>query len=265
MNCKNCKTSFSEDTDYCPKCGGKVIRNRLTLKALFTHFSEQFLNYDNKFLKTFLHLFSKPETVIDGYIKGTRKRYVNVISYFAIALTVSGFQIFILQKFFPHSFDFSSMVVEGQIEFQQKFMNRIFEYNSLLAMLFIPVYAFMGKIVFFNINKYNYTELIVVFMYITAQTTIIGSIVSITTAIFNFSFSTISMLLFPLIILYSTYCLKRLYELNIKKIVFKTILFFFVLSIFYILFSIIAVILFVLIEYGSFQEFIEVQKKLQKG
>ena len=88
MNCKNCNTSLIEGNDFCGFCGAKVIRNRLTIKNLLAHFSEQFLNYDNQFLKTFLHLFTKPEVVIGGYIDGTRKKHVNVISYFAIALTL---------------------------------------------------------------------------------------------------------------------------------------------------------------------------------
>ena len=108
-NCKNCNTQLLSKNDFCPSCGGKVIRNRLTLKALFSNFSEQFLNYDNKFLKTFLHLFSKPEEVIDGYINGTRKKYVNVVSYFAIAITLSGLLMFVLNKFFPGLLDFSSI------------------------------------------------------------------------------------------------------------------------------------------------------------
>ena len=89
MNCKNCNLLISDKDNFCNSCGAKVIRNRLTIKSLFEDFSEQFLNYDNKFLQTFLHLFTKPEVVIDGYINGTRKKYVNVISYFAIALTLA--------------------------------------------------------------------------------------------------------------------------------------------------------------------------------
>ena len=81
MECKNCELSIQTHHNYCPSCGAKVIRNRLTIKALFAHFSEQFLNYDNKFLKTFRQLTTKPETVTDCYIHGTRKRYVNVISF----------------------------------------------------------------------------------------------------------------------------------------------------------------------------------------
>ncbi|PHR71636.1 MAG: hypothetical protein COA67_06375 [Lutibacter sp.] len=83
-------------------------------------FNEQFLNYDNKFLQTFIHLFTKPEVVIDGYINGTRKKYVNVISYFAIAITLSGLQMFILNKFFPEMLDFSSLDDKNMAEFQKK-------------------------------------------------------------------------------------------------------------------------------------------------
>ena len=96
MNCKNCKTTLEESDDYCRNCGGKVIRNRLTIKSLFHHFSETYFNYDNKLLRTFLTLFSKPEEVIVGYINGTRKKYVDVIGYFALAITLSGLQIFFL-------------------------------------------------------------------------------------------------------------------------------------------------------------------------
>lgn len=61
MACKNCNTELTTDSEYCYHCGAKVIRNRLTIKNLFEHFSEQFLNYDNKFLQTFILLFKKPE------------------------------------------------------------------------------------------------------------------------------------------------------------------------------------------------------------
>ena len=259
MECKNCHTSFSDETNYCPSCGGKVIRNRLTLKMLFAHFSEQFLNYDNKFLKTFLHLFTKPEEVIDGYINGTRKRYVNVISYFAIAITVSGLQIFVLKKI-PGALDFSSITGEEQQKFMQDFMNKISEYQSLLMMLYIPILALMSKIVFFNIKKYNYTEHLVIFMYIIAQTTIVSSIVVILFSIFGFNLLTISSLMYPFVLLYSAYCLKRLYKFNLSEIVLKTFLFIPVLLVFYVAFSILATAIYYAVSPETFQQMIDVQK-----
>jgi hypothetical protein len=92
MDCKNCQTSLSETAEYCYHCGGKIIKNHLTIRNLFEHFSEAFLNYD-RFLQTFIGLFTAPEEVIGCYISGTRKKYVNVISYFAIAITISDLQL----------------------------------------------------------------------------------------------------------------------------------------------------------------------------
>ena len=107
MNCKNCDANLNQNSDYCNNCGAKVIRNRLTIKTLFSHFSEQFLNYDNKFLQTFIHLFTKPEDVIGSYINGTRKKYVNVISYFAIA----GFVCWLVAAYSaPNTFFFTRLI-----------------------------------------------------------------------------------------------------------------------------------------------------------
>ncbi|WP_369598046.1 DUF3667 domain-containing protein [Mesonia mobilis] len=50
-----------------------------------------FLNYDNTFLKTYAHLFTQPHIVIGDYINGVRKKYLNVVSYITIALTLAGF------------------------------------------------------------------------------------------------------------------------------------------------------------------------------
>lgn len=262
-NCKNCNTQLLSKNDFCPNCGGKVIRNRLTIKALFAHFSEQFLNYDNKFLKTFLHLFTKPEEVIDGYINGTRKRYVNVISYFAIALTVAGLHLFILQKFFPEMMDFSAMIMEGQEDmFDASSMNKILEYQSLLMMAYIPFLALISKIVFFNIKKYNYTEHVVMFVYIIAQTSIISAIIAVFAAVFGITYGEISFALLLPLFIYITYCLKKLYNLNLKRIFIKTLIFIPIFLLFYLvsilLFGLSYVIYIVVT--GNLQEFMETFK-----
>ena len=234
-NCKNCSTQLSSKNDFCPSCGGKIIRNRLTLKALFAHFSEQFLNYDNKFLKTFLHLFSKPEEVIDGYINGTRKKYVNVISYFAIAITLSGLQMFILNKFFPGVLDFSAIENKNQVESIKNIMDFTTEYQGLIMMFSVPLYALLSKITFYNNKKYNYTEHLVIFMFVTSQLSIIAVIFLLLTALTGISIMTIGGLIYPINIIYSAYCLKRLYKLDVSEIILKTFLFLLVLFALYII------------------------------
>jgi len=258
MNCKNCELSIQTHHNYCPHCGAKVIRNKLTIKALFSHFSEQFLNYDNKFLQTFIQLFTKPEAVIGCYINGTRKKYVNVISYFAIAITISGLLLYILNKFFPEFYDFSSFADQGMEEFQKKNLAFSQEYQSLIMMLYVPIFALLSKIVFFNIKKYNYTELLVIFMYIFAQISIISIITTLIFAIFGISYLTISYILPPLYILYSAYCLKLLYTLDFRRIALKTLFFLLMLIIVVVLF----IILYGIILYfnGSLQEMIDTQR-----
>lgn len=265
MKCKNCHTSLSDKNDFCPSCGGKVIRNRLTIKLLFAHFSEQFLNYDNKFLKTFLHLFTKPEKVIDGYINGTRKRYVNVISYFAIAITVSGLQMFIINKFFPEMFDFSSMENKNMAEFQKKNINFTTEYQGLIMMFSVPLYALMSKITFFNVKKYNYTEHLVIFMFVSAQLSIIGVVLMLFTAITGVSLMVIGAIIYPIYIIYSAYCLKRLYKLDFGEIILKTFFFIFIASILFIVLTIIFYAGFYFINPEGFIEFMDAQKELQQN
>lgn len=73
MNCKSCNNTLRDTQNYCDDCGAKVIRNRLTPKVLATQVNKEFISFDNKFLKTFIDLFTKPEVVINGYINGTQK------------------------------------------------------------------------------------------------------------------------------------------------------------------------------------------------
>jgi len=155
MLCKNCETNLNEKSDFCHLCGAKVIRNRLTLKNLLNDFSEQFLNYDNKFLLTFIHLFTKPEIVIDGYINGTRKKYVNVISYFAIALTITGLEYFIVRSFHPEFLDLSAISTKGTEAFTNNILKFVQDYQSFVLMLFVHFMHLWETLCFFIFKNTN--------------------------------------------------------------------------------------------------------------
>ena len=260
MDCKNCNLALSTESDYCAFCGAKVIRNRLTLKNLFFDFSETYLNFDNKFLQTFISLFKKPEDVIGSYVNGTRKKYVNVISYFALALTITGLEYFILNKFYPEFTDLSAISRKGVENLTNDFTRNVQEYQSFVLMAFVPIYALMGKIVFFNIKKFNYTELLVVFMYIIGHLTIVGALIVIPAAMLGAKMGAISFYILLMQIIYSAYCLKKLYQLSIKGILLRTGFFVIVLSFIYILSIFIFVgILFLLNGPEFFKEIIEAQ------
>jgi hypothetical protein len=262
MKCKNCNHPLSETDSYCLSCGAKVIRNRLTIRNLFAHFSEQFLNYDNKFLQTFITLFRKPEEVIGSYIEGTRKKYVNVVSYFAIAITYAGFFTYINQKYFPETYAgiFSRMNQdEIQAQFSTDFMSAFIEYQTLIFFILVPLLALMTKMVFLRNRKFNYTEHLVIVLYSYSQMSFVVTTISLFAQFDEQVFFLNSMLALPVQILYFAYVLKRLYGLSLLQIFLKTLLFLVILLFFYILFIILTLVYMILFT-DVFQQILEAEK-----
>jgi len=176
MNCKNCKTSLDERVNFCPLCGAKIIRNRLTLKNIWADINAQFISIDNKLFKTFIHLFTKPELVINGFIDGTRKKYIGVIQYFAISLTLVGIQVFLMNTFFSDdlegTFDFLKSLENtnktennpftGPSPFES--FNDINRYQSLIYTLMVPMYT-LGTWLAYNYLLISGFVTLVLFLY----------------------------------------------------------------------------------------------------
>ncbi|EDP94592.1 hypothetical protein KAOT1_10531 [Kordia algicida OT-1] len=217
-------------------------------------------------------MFSQPEVVIESYINGTRKRYLNVFNYFALAITITGFFTFFFLKFYPEIFteamDFmnSSQQSEQQRKMFSNFMSGIFDYQSLMYFLMIPLLALISKIVFHNYKKYNYTEHAVIYLYAYSHTVVLINVIYLFCIIvYNPLLSYITLLSIPLSVLYVAYVLKRLYRLSFKKIVLKTLLFIGVGLLFYIVITIIIGIIMIIVMFldGSFMEMVEEQRRLK--
>ncbi len=163
MQCKNCGHNLRTDYSYCPNCGAKVIRNRITVKNLWFDIVDRYFNLDNTFLKTFSHLFTKPQVVIEGYINGIRRKYLNPISYLGISLTLSGFIVFLMKK----KKDLLNFDVFGaglSQNYQDKVFGFVFDYQAIFFILYIPMMAIAAWLCF-RAKKYNFSERIVIFMY----------------------------------------------------------------------------------------------------
>ncbi|EDP71631.1 hypothetical protein FBALC1_04067 [Flavobacteriales bacterium ALC-1] len=245
MNCKNCHTELQEQDDYCTKCGGKVIRNRLSFKNLFEHLSETFFNYDNKLLRTFTQLIKNPEDVIVGYIKGVRKRYINPISFLGLALTFSGLSIFLIKKFYIQHLDFSTLF-EGVKVSQDIFdatSGSALEYNSLFFSFLIPVLALISWVVFLD-KKYNFTEHIIIYLYTMSLLSIIMVLITqIALLIIPEYFIILSMLTWPLMFAYNCYALKRIFKLSAGNLILKA---FVALALFFVVYIIFSILLFLI-------------------
>ena len=259
--CRNCNTELHPESDFCNICGAKIIRNRLTLKNLFVYIFEKFLNYDNQLLQTLIHLFTKPEYVIRSYIEGTRKRHVDVISYYAIAITFSGLQMFLLQKFFPEAFDVSAISLENTKEFNKGLFDFTKEYQSIAMMINVPIYALISKIVFLKEKnfKYNYTEHLVIYMYLLAQVSIINVFIILIAAWFGISIGVMGIAFAPILLCYMGYALKRIFELDWPNFILRTLIFICVVIAFFV---IITIVTFIIAKYtGTLDEMIGAQKQ----
>ena len=88
--CKNCGQVLYAQHDFCFRCGAKWIDYRLTPKAVIQEVSNRYLGIDNKFLRTMVALVTHPHHVIDGYMQGVRRKFINPINFYLIGLTLIG-------------------------------------------------------------------------------------------------------------------------------------------------------------------------------
>ncbi len=230
MNCKNCETPQRTDFNYCPSCGAKVVHKRLTFKNLTYDITERYFNLDNTFIKTVVQLCIRPDVVIDSYIQGVRRRFLNPISHLGIALTLSGLLIFIMQKVLTSDM-FNTYGGQLSEEASTKLFDTVFDYSSLLFVLYIPVFAFAGYVTF-NRKGYLLSEYIIAYIYIMAQWSIVIfpiSLITLMTA--PSSYMSLSIPLLFVMILYCIFVMQRIHRYPTGAMILRSITFF-ILTIF---------------------------------
>lgn len=226
MICKNCHAQNPESVTYCSNCGARFIKNRLTLKNLFVQINEQFLNFDNILLRTYLAFFKRPENIITEFINGVRKKYLNPISFFAVSISISGFYLLILQKFFS---EYLTIPQIGNNPIQDQLGSKIIgyslEYNSFIYALLIPIVALISLVVFYN-KTYNYTEHLVIYLYSFSFISITSSLLGILILlIIPDSYTTFSFVTIGFYLLYHCILLVRLFHLTLTEFIIKTLIF----------------------------------------
>lgn len=224
MNCKNCDKGLNDTQKFCDECGAKVIQNRLTPKVLAGQVNEQFLSIDNKFLLTFIDLFKKPEAVIDGYIHGTRKKYIDVLQYFAISLTLAGIQVFLMETFFKEALGFTPEIMQAIESSPSQKENPLFmgnfddvsKYQGLIYILSVPFSAVASWLSYYilGVRSYNFTEHLVLNLYYSAQIIIITAVYSIIFLLFGLNYLIVSAIFIIPTFLYLFYVLKRVFKDN---------------------------------------------------
>jgi len=230
--CKNCGQALLLDQRFCQGCGAKRMYNRLNWINLFEDFADRFLNIENHFFRTFIALFKCPEDVIDGYVNGTRKKYISAFGYFTIAVTIAGIYAFILQQWFLEdliaaqtSLTPQQEMEQWQIDLNTKIFEYTFKYTSLVYFLSIPAMAVMSRTVFWNYKKYNFVEHNVIYLYGYSQVAMVSSVVQLIFIKVHFVVVAIGILSIFWNIGYFVYVLKRIFKLRLDQIILKTLLF----------------------------------------
>lgn len=230
MHCKNCHSELQPNADYCHNCGAKVIKNRLTLRNLMIHLGETFFNYDNKLFRTFIDLFKKPEAVIGSYVDGVRMRYVNPLNFFGVSLTLSGLSILIIQKFYSEYLNYSNMFnndmySDEALQMIENSPDTAFEYGSLILSAMIPFMALISFIVFYN-KRYNFTEHVIIYIYSMSAISILSVFVGqMLLFIAPEYYLYYTFLVYVFMFFYYMYSLQRIFELNAKQLILKTLIF----------------------------------------
>ena len=235
MTCKNCDARLRTDYLYCPACGAKVIRNRITIKNLWTDFLERYFNLDNTFIRTLVHLTTTPEVVIEGYLQGIRRKYLNPISYMGIAITLSGLIVFLMVKS-GDAMNFDMLNNNVSTRYQEKLMDFILDYQALIFLLFVPIMTIAGWLCF-DQKRYNFAERTIIFMYALAHYSLVIFLPSIIVLFFipeqYFIFSFIGILF---MVVYTTYVIVRISKSRGVKLIVRLLLFYFILLILYFAF-----------------------------
>ncbi|WP_420379887.1 DUF3667 domain-containing protein [Gilvibacter sp.] len=262
MNCKNCNEPLEHGAQFCNHCGARVILEPFTFKYVTQDFEERFLNLDrNLLVRTLRDMLIRPKAVIDGYIDGVRKRHMNLANWLAVALTASGLMIFVVRNFYPESLDMQWMIdAMGESSKDNPFLQSLnqedptanmwwMEYQAILYILMIPIYALLSKITFIRQKAYSYLKHIVIVGYTQSWLSLAMTIPVLILLPLGANYMKMSYWILAINFLFSAYVYKRVFQLSFLGIVWRSLLFILVGLGLYI-FIIIATILFML-AFGS--------------
>lgn len=250
INCKNCGLEISENDNFCKECGAKIIKSRITIKSLFSNLVVA-LGWDSNFIITLRYLLYKPQVVLEEYIKGTRKKYANPFSFFAIITAISIFTFTqyseqFIQMYLDKSIQSTDIIgdtltdnvnkanevamfgYKSENEFQEAIINFQLKYYIFFAFLFLPFYTLISFLVFRK--PYNFGEHLVINTYLQSITTFWSILLFLFSLLFGINMFIAG--IFILLFFYYCFAYKKLYKLTFGQLLLKILKFIGILFIF---------------------------------
>jgi hypothetical protein len=138
ITCNHCGSK--EVLEYCANCGQKQLPSTLTTKALLWDALDNILNISKQVAGTLKTLLLHPQLVVDAYLSGNRKQYVNPFRFLLIvgALTVALFLV--LQPYFKSNIFINEEDQYGVISIVFfTLFTKLFYYKSSFAKCLIAI------------------------------------------------------------------------------------------------------------------------------
>lgn len=264
MSCKNCKTHLSEQDKFCPSCGAKIIKARLTLKGLIKELSSNVFSWDNKYLLTLLKLLIKPEIVLKSFVEGVRKKFTNPLSYLAICAAIGALLLNIFkepylelieaqtkqvveamtsmagdpEEIYDEDNPFGNPSSEEQVKGQREVNTFMIQHFYLMSFLFLPFYTLISRIVYRK--PYNFAEHLVFNAYLQGSMIVANIFLIALSIIINPS---LFWLFYPLTMVYYLYSFTRFYKHNVGQVVLKILKFIGVMLIVLVIYLLVLIVI----------------------
>jgi len=218
IHCKNCNFEIKEQDNFCKNCGAQHIENRITLASLFSHLLVA-LGWDSNFFVTLRYLVYKPQVVFEEYINGTRKKYTNPFTLYAIITAISLFTFShyseeYIQMSTNNSLQQTEVVENSSLdsvkvnedleifgyknenEFKQGLLKFQLKYYNFFAFLFLPLYTLIAFFVFRK--PYNFGEHLVINTYLQSITTFLSLLLFVFSLLARINIFATGIMLLPL-------------------------------------------------------------------
>lgn len=224
MECKNCGKQLLGEDKFCNQCGAKIITKRLELKEIISEWFSSILNIDNKFISTYLHLFSQPQIVIIGYIEGLRKKYVSPINYLLLTFGIYGFFTLFYNIEVYHDQGIAGIFEGAGYLFGEDELQTLKILNLPISFFQVLIFASAFK---YNFKRqYNYAENLIIAAYWSGQILLTSTFFSFLLQIFNFEIGYIpQFIILIFMILYSLWVQKKVFQHSWLKHLFLLMVF----------------------------------------
>ncbi len=179
MECKNCSNKF--EGNFCNNCGQSAKVDRINWKYLVNSISESVLQIDRGFLYTAKILLLRPKKSLNDFFAGKRKRLSKPFTFLLVsaAILLISTKIIGSETFVDDFLNGYNAGFEG--EPKDKLNLKLTEFltkNQTYIFLFtVPIFS-IASFLSFRKHKYNFSEHLILNLFITGEQLLIYSIFS---------------------------------------------------------------------------------------